>query len=49
MSDYEDKEPSNARSCNCGRKGGCDWEIDECYEQGMDEDALPCANIGGGD
>jgi len=56
--DFEDDEQSEidedgdgfsgcgGPECTCGKAGGCDWEIDECYEEGYDEDALPCS-IGG--
>ena len=45
----EDEESSDTRECNCGKIGGCDWSIDECFEEGSDEDSLPCSSIGDDD
>ncbi len=40
----EEEESTDTRECNCGKKGGCCFEIDECFEEGMDEDSLPCSD-----
>ena len=44
--DFDDDEDDdeNETYCSCGRKGGCGWSIDECFEENSDQDSLPCTN-----